>query len=125
MQCDVCGVNCHRRCKTAMPNLCGVNQKLLAEALLVIKSQKSAARGKICSTNVQETNKIKVSDKPNRSEMPLPEPPNQIETEAAVSTKVFILKDLKCYKCVIFDALRLLYTSRFMVHMLTIDSTFY
>ena len=29
----VCGTNCHRRCQKNMPPLCGVNEKLLAEAL--------------------------------------------------------------------------------------------
>ena len=29
----VCGTNCHRRCEKNMPPLCGVNEKLLAEAL--------------------------------------------------------------------------------------------
>lgn len=32
-KCEMCGVNCHKRCQALMPNLCGVNQKLLAEAL--------------------------------------------------------------------------------------------
>ncbi|KAG8238798.1 hypothetical protein J437_LFUL017578, partial [Ladona fulva] len=33
--CDhcVCSANCHRKCERHMPNLCGVNQKLLVEAL--------------------------------------------------------------------------------------------
>ncbi|KAK8722969.1 hypothetical protein OTU49_011977 [Cherax quadricarinatus] len=35
--CTVCGVNCHRKCEKQMPNLCGVNQKLLAEALSSVK----------------------------------------------------------------------------------------
>ncbi|KAF4519345.1 hypothetical protein B566_EDAN008267 [Ephemera danica] len=32
-----CSVNCHRKCEKHMPNLCGVNQKLLAEALCSVK----------------------------------------------------------------------------------------
>nr|CAD7579645.1 unnamed protein product [Timema californicum] len=32
-----CDVNCHRKCETLMPNLCGVNQKLIVEALSSVK----------------------------------------------------------------------------------------
>ncbi|XP_042862093.1 nucleolar protein dao-5-like [Penaeus japonicus] len=35
--CTVCGTNCHKKCEKQMPNLCGVNQKLLAEALSSVK----------------------------------------------------------------------------------------
>ncbi|XP_064633800.1 protein kinase C delta type-like isoform X3 [Lineus longissimus] len=46
LKCTVCGVNCHKKCYKLMPNLCGVNQKLMAEALKQVKrlqetSQKS------------------------------------------------------------------------------------
>uniref|UniRef100_A0A914BX64 protein kinase C n=1 Tax=Acrobeloides nanus TaxID=290746 RepID=A0A914BX64_9BILA len=37
MKCEVCGVNCHHKCQKHMPNLCGVNQKQLSEALYEIK----------------------------------------------------------------------------------------
>jgi len=37
MKCEVCGVNCHHRCQKYMPNLCGVNQKQLSDALYEIK----------------------------------------------------------------------------------------
>eukprot|EP00118_Oscarella_pearsei_P025095 m.307496 g.307496 ORF g.307496 m.307496 type:complete len:742 (+) comp42357_c0_seq1:68-2293(+) len=33
VKCGVCGFNCHKRCQTKVPNLCGVNEKLLSEAL--------------------------------------------------------------------------------------------
>lgn len=32
-----CDVNCHRKCEKLMPNLCGVNQKLVVEALATLK----------------------------------------------------------------------------------------
>uniref|UniRef100_A0A914W9D0 protein kinase C n=1 Tax=Plectus sambesii TaxID=2011161 RepID=A0A914W9D0_9BILA len=41
MKCEVCMVNCHHRCQKHMPNLCGVNQKQLSDALLDIKGGKS------------------------------------------------------------------------------------
>lgn len=33
----VCGINCHHKCQRHMPNLCGVNQKQLSDALYEIK----------------------------------------------------------------------------------------
>ncbi|XP_076469184.1 protein kinase C delta type-like [Babylonia areolata] len=33
VKCEMCGANCHHRCQNLMPNLCGVNQRMLAEAL--------------------------------------------------------------------------------------------
>lgn len=35
-----CDVNCHRKCEKLMPNLCGVNQKLIVEALTTLKKGK-------------------------------------------------------------------------------------
>ncbi|XP_066943701.1 LOW QUALITY PROTEIN: uncharacterized protein [Macrobrachium rosenbergii] len=40
--CTVCGTNCHKKCEKQMANLCGVNQKLLAEALSSVKKAGSA-----------------------------------------------------------------------------------
>jgi novel protein kinase C delta type len=37
MKCEACGANCHHKCQRHMPNLCGVNQKQLSEALFDIK----------------------------------------------------------------------------------------
>ncbi|KAK6994968.1 protein kinase C delta type, partial [Biomphalaria glabrata] len=37
LKCEVCGINCHKKCKQFMPNLCGINQKLLAEALQQVR----------------------------------------------------------------------------------------
>ena len=34
---SVCGLNCHHKCEKKVSNLCGVNQKLLAEALESIR----------------------------------------------------------------------------------------
>lgn len=35
-----CGISCHKRCQSKLPNLCGVNEKLLAEALRNVKEEK-------------------------------------------------------------------------------------
>ncbi|VDN04389.1 unnamed protein product [Thelazia callipaeda] len=37
MKCEVCTVVCHHKCQRYMPNLCGVNQKQLSQALFEIK----------------------------------------------------------------------------------------
>ncbi|XP_065179775.1 protein kinase C delta type-like isoform X2 [Sycon ciliatum] len=39
-KCDTCGTNCHKRCRDLMPNLCGVNEKLMAEVLTQVKRDK-------------------------------------------------------------------------------------
>uniref|UniRef100_A0A8C0U4D6 Protein kinase C n=1 Tax=Cyanistes caeruleus TaxID=156563 RepID=A0A8C0U4D6_CYACU len=38
LKCDECGMNVHHKCQTKVANLCGVNQKLMAEALAMIES---------------------------------------------------------------------------------------
>lgn len=38
---SICNVNCHKKCEKQVPNLCGVNQKLLAEALSSVKKTSS------------------------------------------------------------------------------------
>nr|XP_040060195.1 protein kinase C delta type-like [Gasterosteus aculeatus aculeatus]XP_040060196.1 protein kinase C delta type-like [Gasterosteus aculeatus aculeatus] len=43
LKCEDCAMNVHANCKKKVANLCGINQKLLAEALLQI-SQKSVKR---------------------------------------------------------------------------------
>uniref|UniRef100_A0A4X2L6K7 Protein kinase C n=1 Tax=Vombatus ursinus TaxID=29139 RepID=A0A4X2L6K7_VOMUR len=42
LKCDACGMNVHHRCQTKVANLCGVNQKLMAEALAMIESTQQA-----------------------------------------------------------------------------------
>ncbi|KAK0399845.1 hypothetical protein QR680_003244 [Steinernema hermaphroditum] len=37
LKCEVCNISCHHKCQKYMPNLCGVNQKQLYEALTEIK----------------------------------------------------------------------------------------
>ncbi|CAL8093881.1 unnamed protein product [Orchesella dallaii] len=43
LKCEVCNVNCHHKCEIFMPNLCGVNQKLLAEALSALKKESGSS----------------------------------------------------------------------------------
>lgn len=37
--CAECGMNVHHKCQKKVANLCGVNQKLMAEALAIIESK--------------------------------------------------------------------------------------
>ncbi|XP_073405716.1 protein kinase C delta type isoform X3 [Dendrobates tinctorius] len=43
LKCDECAMNVHHKCQTKVANLCGINQKLLAEALtqVSVKNRKS------------------------------------------------------------------------------------
>ncbi|XP_041709498.1 protein kinase C theta type [Coregonus clupeaformis] len=44
LKCEECGMNIHHKCQKKVANLCGVNQKLMAEALAMIET-KQQARG--------------------------------------------------------------------------------
>lgn len=39
-----CGMNVHHRCQTKVANLCGINQKLMAEALAMIESTQQVGK---------------------------------------------------------------------------------
>ncbi|XP_012945411.1 protein kinase C delta type [Aplysia californica] len=51
LKCEVCGINCHKKCKKFMPNLCGINQKLLAEALQQVRISTTPDRKKQLQTS--------------------------------------------------------------------------
>uniref|UniRef100_A0A665VNF3 Protein kinase C n=1 Tax=Echeneis naucrates TaxID=173247 RepID=A0A665VNF3_ECHNA len=42
LKCEECGMNVHHKCQKKVANLCGVNQKLMAEALAIIGSKQQA-----------------------------------------------------------------------------------
>ncbi|KAA0721139.1 Protein kinase C theta type [Triplophysa tibetana] len=42
LKCEECGMNIHHKCQRKVANLCGVNQKLMAEALAMIESAQQA-----------------------------------------------------------------------------------
>ncbi|XP_013988869.1 protein kinase C delta type isoform X2 [Salmo salar] len=52
LKCEDCGMNSHHKCEKKVGNLCGINQKLLAEALNQV-SQKSTRRSE--SSNSEST----------------------------------------------------------------------
>lgn len=41
---SACGMNVHHRCQTKVANLCGINQKLMAEALAMIESTQQVGK---------------------------------------------------------------------------------
>ncbi|KAL2091392.1 hypothetical protein ACEWY4_013655 [Coilia grayii] len=43
-KCEDCGMNVHRKCQNKVANLCGINQKLLAEALTQVSLKSSTRR---------------------------------------------------------------------------------
>ncbi|XP_027693039.1 protein kinase C delta type isoform X1 [Vombatus ursinus] len=49
LKCEDCGMNVHHKCQNKVANLCGINQKLLAEALNQV-SQKSSRKSDAGST---------------------------------------------------------------------------
>ncbi|GLD48261.1 protein kinase C theta type [Lates japonicus] len=42
LKCEECSMNVHHKCQNKVANLCGVNQKLMAEALAIIESKQQA-----------------------------------------------------------------------------------
>ncbi|XP_059367408.1 protein kinase C theta type [Carassius carassius] len=44
LKCEECGMNVHHKCQRKVANLCGVNQKLMAEALAMIESTQQQTR---------------------------------------------------------------------------------
>uniref|UniRef100_A0A3B5R5I2 Protein kinase C n=1 Tax=Xiphophorus maculatus TaxID=8083 RepID=A0A3B5R5I2_XIPMA len=50
LKCEECSMNVHHKCQKKVANLCGVNQKLMAEALAVIGSQQQVRTSADVST---------------------------------------------------------------------------
>ncbi|XP_066523532.1 protein kinase C theta type [Hoplias malabaricus] len=46
LKCEECGMNVHHKCQKKVANLCGINQKLMAEALALIESTQQARSSK-------------------------------------------------------------------------------
>ena len=42
-----CGLDCHKKCEKFIPNLCGVNQKILAEVLGDLKLSNKVGRRRL------------------------------------------------------------------------------
>ncbi|KAB7501005.1 putative protein kinase C delta type-like protein [Armadillidium nasatum] len=65
--CKVCGTNCHKKCEKQMANLCGVNQKLLAEALSSVK-RGSKSTSSVSSTEGDSTTTTTTSTEDEETE---------------------------------------------------------
>ncbi|KAL0962836.1 hypothetical protein UPYG_G00346140 [Umbra pygmaea] len=48
LKCEECGMNVHHKCQNKVANLCGVNQKLMAEALAVIETKQQSRGSREC-----------------------------------------------------------------------------
>uniref|UniRef100_A0A3B3Q8L7 Protein kinase C n=1 Tax=Paramormyrops kingsleyae TaxID=1676925 RepID=A0A3B3Q8L7_9TELE len=85
LKCDECGMNVHHKCQSKVANLCGINQKLLAEALNQV-SQKSTRRSDPNLTDIgiyQDFNKSPGSE----STGPIPTP-KRVTSEQFIFHKV-------------------------------------
>ncbi|KAF3856423.1 hypothetical protein F7725_017146 [Dissostichus mawsoni] len=63
LKCEDCAMNVHHKCQDKVANLCGINQKLLAEALTQV-SQKSSTRRS--DPNLAELSDIGIYDEVNK-----------------------------------------------------------
>lgn len=57
---SACGMNVHHRCQTKVANLCGINQKLMAEALAMIESTQQVGTPK--ATRPLDSNSARTTD---------------------------------------------------------------
>ncbi|XP_060801179.1 putative protein kinase C delta type homolog isoform X4 [Amyelois transitella] len=65
LKCEDCDVNCHRKCEKLTANLCGVNQRLLVEALATRTSSKRGADspGPSTGTPPSKSNTLDISER--------------------------------------------------------------
>ncbi|KAG5830740.1 hypothetical protein ANANG_G00313810, partial [Anguilla anguilla] len=54
LKCEECSMNVHHKCQKKVANLCGVNQKLMAEALAMIESTQQARSSRDCDIITRE-----------------------------------------------------------------------
>ncbi|XP_032996631.1 protein kinase C delta type [Lacerta agilis] len=56
LKCEECGMNVHHKCQKKVANLCGINQKLLAEALTQVsqKSSRKSESGSVESVGIYQ-----------------------------------------------------------------------
>ncbi|XDV51741.1 hypothetical protein PO909_020568 [Leuciscus waleckii] len=55
LKCEECSMNIHHKCQTKVANLCGINQKLLAEALTQVSLKSSTKRPDPSETGIYQT----------------------------------------------------------------------
>nr|QNS30452.1 protein kinase c delta [Locusta migratoria] len=64
LKCEDCDVNCHRKCEKLMPHLCGVNQKLIVEALTSVKRVPSVASERDAGSPLASNPALSLEDGP-------------------------------------------------------------
>ncbi|XP_064486968.1 putative protein kinase C delta type homolog isoform X4 [Ornithodoros turicata] len=55
LKCEQCKVNCHKKCEKQMPNLCGVNQKVLSQVLATVKKEIASTPSSAAATHRTST----------------------------------------------------------------------
>ncbi|XP_071742996.1 putative protein kinase C delta type homolog isoform X3 [Lepeophtheirus salmonis] len=76
LQCQACNISCHKKCEKYMPNLCGIDQKELAETLYSLKWERS--KGAIVQGSVEASDHRR-SSTPER--LPSSPPSHPMEDE--------------------------------------------
>lgn len=100
LKCEECGMNVHHKCQKKVANLCGINQKLLAEVLSQV-SQKSSRKSDSFNSNdigiYQDFNKspgadstAESSEKPWDRSGPAPAPPANITNQTRLTLNNFV-----------------------------------
>ncbi|XP_043227085.1 putative protein kinase C delta type homolog [Amphibalanus amphitrite] len=67
VQCESCGINCHKKCQSLLPNLCGVDQKQLQEMLKQVQDSKRPKKvpGELSLQPITEGEGTGASDAPS------------------------------------------------------------
>ncbi|ESO95825.1 hypothetical protein LOTGIDRAFT_116541 [Lottia gigantea] len=86
LKCEVCNSNCHKKCEKFMPNLCGVNQKILADALSQVRI--STPRTSQSSQKEEED-----EDSDSESYQPIPEGTGPTRLPSETTVKRFTQND--------------------------------
>jgi novel protein kinase C delta type len=89
-----CGVTCHKKCEKKMPNLCGINEKVLSEAVKGVNEEKKRRKSSSSDSPVPAgSSKPKLGPLPEVPGRPLPGPPGEelYESLADLKAKVATL----------------------------------
>nr|CAA73557.1 Serine/Threonine protein kinase [Sycon raphanus] len=108
LQCEVCKANCHKRCQGSMPNLCGINEKMMAEMLADVSKEVEAKRsspatkkkgmGRQASTPVSPLSQAPKFGQANRFEPMAMSLDESMARAAIASSKRYTLSDFHLLK---------------------------
>uniref|UniRef100_A0A8C1FX79 Protein kinase C n=1 Tax=Cyprinus carpio TaxID=7962 RepID=A0A8C1FX79_CYPCA len=101
LKCEDCSMNVHHKCQTKVANLCGINQKLLAEALTQVSTKSTKRPESNSQSNTQDVGVYQDFNKsPDVSdaapygrlwEGSSPHPPSRITHQTRITAEHFIL----------------------------------